>query len=644
MYREDKSVKESTMRLTRLTAAVLCVALASTLAVAQVPGVPRQATVLSEIPAGVMGFAVINDLKTTSTKVDRFIREIGLGQMANQAMPDGALKMIVKEARLGDGFTGEGDVAIAMLNPKDVGMDFTKLVEERMNMMMGDGGQQPPKEVQLPFVVWLPGKSIESVFPKKDYNPTKKGAFTELSLPTGKMLAMEKGKYVILSPNAEALSVVKKTKLGVLKGLRNDHTLEILRSEIGIHIDMKVTGPIVNDIIRTFEKFIQKQKEAGGGGMGMMMMMGPMAMMDKIMPAYRDMLEQVSAVTITGKFVPTGVVVRELATYKTNSEFGQVIAAYKPTDKDLLGKLPDHNWVLAGGGHNLPGVKKGVSLYLDMIDSALAMSPVGGLGAYRAKLVKLTEDMTKEIDTMQFVIGGAAQGNGLFGMTCVMEGDSAKEITGVMKSGTQLIDELINKKFGQINPNAAMPKISYVKDNAEIDAGKLDVIDITHPELAGMSEQERGMMKKVLGEDRIRFYVAQADKNTAVVTMGGSTQQMAVSLKSAKAGTGAIMNSRWMTVPKQYLPKKPAMIMVFNGSNLFDLIISGMKKVAPQAELPAGRIACRTPLAMGTALEDDTADSVIYVPTKLVKDSVVLYLSMQGGGGGGGGPMGPGGF
>lgn len=633
------------MRLTRLTAAVLSVALASTLAVAQVPGVPRKATVLSEIPSGVMGFAVINDLKTTSTKVDTFIRQIGLGQMANQAMPDGVLKMIVKEARLGDGFTGEGDVAIAMLNPKDVGMDFSKLVEERMNTMMGDGGQQPPKEVQLPFVVWLPGKSIESVFPKKDYNPTKKGAFTELSLPTGKMLAMEKGKYVILSPNAEALTVVKKSKLGVLKDLRNDHALEILRTEIGIHMDMKVAGPILNDIIKTFEKFIQKQKEAGGGGMGMMMM-GPMAMMDKIMPTYRDLLEQVSAVTVTGKFVPTGVVVRELATYKTNSEFGRMIAAYKPTDKDLLGKLPDHNWVLAGGGHNLPGIKKAVSLYLDMMDSALEMSPVGGLGQYRAKFSKLTEDMTKEIDTLQFVIGGAAQGNGMFGMTCVMEGDSAKKITGVMKSGTELIDELINKKFGQMDPSTAMPKISYVEDNAEIDAGKLDVIDITHPELAGMSEQERGMMKKVLGEDRIRFYVAQADKNTAVVTMGGSTQQMAVSLKSAKAGTGSIMNSRWMTVPKQYLPKKPAMIMVFNGSNLFDLIISGMKKVAPEAELPAGRISCRTPVAMGIALEDDTAKSVIYVPTKLVKDSVVLFLSMQGGGGGGGGagPMGPGGF
>ncbi len=634
------------MRLTRLTVAVLCVALASTLAVAQVPGIPRKATVLNEIPSGVMGFAVINDLETTTTKVDTFIRQIGLGQMANQAMPEGMLKKIIDEAKLGDGFTGKGDVAIAMLNPKDVGMDFGKLVEERMNMMTGGGGdgQQPPKEVQLPFVVWLPGKSIETVFPKKTYNPTKKGAFTELTLPTGKMLAMQRGKYVILSPNAEALSVVKKTRVGALKSVRNDHALEILRSEIGIHIDMKVTGPIVNDIMKTFEEFIKKQKESGGGGMGMMMMMGPMAMMDKIMPAYRDMLDQVSAVTITGKFVPTGVVVRELATYKTNSEFGQMIAAYKPTDKDLLGKLPDHNWVLAGGGHNVPGIKKGVSLYLDMIDSALAMSPVGGLGVYRAKLAKLTEDMTKEIDTMQFVIGGAAQGNGVFGMTCVMEGDSAEKITGVMKSGTELIDELINKKFGQVNPNTAMPKISYVKNNAEIDAGKLDVIDITHPELAGMSEQERGMMKKVLGEDRLRFYVAQVDKSTAVVTMGGSTQQMAVSLKSAKANTGAIMNSRWMTVPKQYLPKKPAAVMVFNGSNLFDLIISGMKKIAPQEELPAGRISCRTPVAMATALEDDTADSVVYVPTKLIKDSVVLFLSMQGGGGGGAEPMGPGGF
>jgi hypothetical protein len=128
-----------------------------------------------------------------------------------------------------------------------------------------------------------------------------------------------------------------------------------------------------------------------------------------------------------------------------------------------------------------------------------------------------------------------------------------------------------------------------------------------------------------------------------VVTFGGGTGQMAMSLKSAKTDKGTIMSSQWMTVPKQYLPKKPAMVMVFNGSNLFDLIISGMKKMAPMQELPSGRISCRTPVAIGVELEKDTARSVIYVPTKLIKDTVVLYLSMQGGGGGGG-PVGPGGF
>jgi hypothetical protein len=633
------------MRFTRLTSAALCVALLASVAAAQIPGVPRKDTVLNDIPSGSMGFIVINDLDATAAKVDRFIGQIGLGQMARQMMPDGVLKMIVKEARLGKGFTGKGDVAIAMLNPESVGMDFAKLVKERMDMMSGAGGdmQNPPEEIKLPFVVLLQGDSIKGVFPEKPFKPTKKGAFTELSMPTGKMLAMKKGKYIVLSPNAEALSVVKKSRVGVVKDLRSDHALQALKSEIAVHINMKVSGPILNDIIKNFEAFLQEQKQGGGGGMAMMAAMGPMVMMDKILPTYREMIAQVDAVTMTGEFVPTGLLVRELATYKKDSEWGKKIAAYKPTDKDLLGKVPDHNWVLAGGCHNIPGVKKGVGLYLDMIDSMMGMSPMGGLGKYRARFAKLTENMTKEIDTMQFVIGGAAGGNGVFGVTCVMEGSSAKKITATMKDGTELIDDLITNKFGQMNPNAAMPKLSYVEDNAEISAGKLDVIDITHPDLAGMSQQERAMMKKFLGEDRIRFYIAEPKKDTAVVTFGGGTGQMAMSLKSAKTDKGTIMSSQWMTVPKQYLPKKPAMVMVFNGSNLFDLIISGMKKMAPMQELPSGRISCRTPVAIGVELEKDTARSVIYVPTKLIKDTVVLYLSMQGGGGGGG-PVGPGGF
>jgi hypothetical protein len=574
-----------------------------------------------------------------------------MAQMAQQMMPNGVLDMIVKQAKLGEGFTGKGDVAIAMLNPKSVGMDFAKLVEEQMDASMAGPQQNPPKEVKLPFVVVLPGKSIESVFPKKTFQNTKKGAFTELTLPNGKVLAMEKGKYVILSPNAKALTVVKESNAGVLKDLRSDHALETLKGEMAIHINMRVSGPIFNDIIKTFEAGIQKQKQmmaqGGMGGMGgmAMIMMGPMNMMEKILPVYRDMISQVDAVTMTGKFVPTGLVFRELATYKEGSEWAKKIDNYKPTDKDLLGKVPSHGWVLAGGSHELPGIRTATDLYLDMFDSMLAMSPAGGLGAYRPKLSNVARDLTKEVDTMQFVIGSAAQGKGLFGMTCVMEGDSAKKITGVMETGTELIDELITKKFGQMNPSGAMPKISYKEDNEKIEAGMLDVVDITHPELAGMSERERNEMKKVLGEDRIRFYVGKPDEQTVVVTMGGATGQMAASLQAATAKKDSIMSSRWMTVPKQYLPKKPAMIMVFNGSNLYDLIISGTKKMNPMAELPAGRISCRTPVALAVELEKDTARSVCYVPTKLIKDGIVLYLSMQGGGGGGGpAPMGPGGF
>ncbi|MFP4052311.1 MAG: hypothetical protein ACLFV7_00420 [Phycisphaerae bacterium] len=625
------------MRFTRMTAGVLCIAMLASLSMAQVPGIPgaKKDTVLTQVPSGSMGVVVINDLDTMAGKIDKFIGEIGLGQMAQQAMPNGLLKMITQQAGLGEKFSGKGDVAIVMLDPKTVNMDFAKLVKQRMDMMMPSDQMPPePEEVKLPFVVYLPGTDIENIF--KAYNPVKKGDFYQLTLPTGPMMATTRGKHILLSPGTDALNVCRKSNKGMIGDIRNDHVMKMLQSEIGIHMNMKVTGPIVNDIIKTFEQFIAKQEAAmaqGGGGPAAMMVMGPMMMVKKILPTYRDRLSQLNAVTMVGRFVETGLLVEELGTYKKDSEMGKEFLAYKPTDKDLLGNLPDLPYVVAGGCHNMPGISKGVDIYLNMIDSMLQMSPAGPLGAQRGKIDKFANSMIKETDTLQFVVGGAANGNGLFGVTCVMDGDDARKITGLMKEGTQLIDTVLRQKLGQMDPDAAQLKLAYIEDAGSVSGTKLHAVDITHPDLAGMSERERTDMKKVLGEDRIRFYLAQADKDTVVATFAGSTDQMAASLKTAN-GKGTLGSSKWMAEPRKYMPKKPAMLMVVNGSNLFDLIISGIRKMNPDEELPAGRISCRTPVALGVGIEGDTATSTLYVPTKLVKDAVVLYLSMQGGGGG----------
>jgi hypothetical protein len=510
-------------------------------------------------------------------------------------------------------------------------------VKERMEMMMpSDQMPAEPTEVKLPFVVYLPGTDIENIF--KAYNPVKKGDLYQLTLPTGPMMATTKGKHILLSPGADALKVCRQSRKSMIADIRSDHAMKMMQSEIGIHMNMKITGPVVNDIIKTFEQFIAKQEAAmaqGGGGPGAMMVMGPMMMVKKMLPAYRDMISQLNAVTMVGRFVETGLVIEELGTYKKDSEMGKEFLAYKPTDKDLLGNLPDLPYVVAGGCHNLPGVSKGVDVYLNMIDSMLQMSPVGPLGAQRGKIDKFANSMIKEIDTLQFVVGGAANGNGLFGVTCVMEGDDARKIVGLMKEGTQLIDTVLRQKLGKMDPDAAQLKLAYIEDAGSVSGTKLHAIDITHPDMAGMSERKRAEMKKVLGEDRIRFYVAQADKDTVVATFAGTTDQMAASLKTA-TGKGTIGSSKWMAEPRKYMPKKPAMLMAINGSNLFDLIISGIRKMDPDEELPAGRISCRTPVVMGTGIEGDTMTSTLYVPTKLVKDAVVLYLSMQGGQGGGG--------
>jgi hypothetical protein len=150
-----------------------------------------------------------------------------------------------------------------------------------------------------------------------------------------------------------------------------------------------------------------------------------------------------------------------------------------------------------------------------------------------------------------------------------------------------------------------------------------------------MQEDKRAQMKKVLGEDKVRFLIASPDKNTVLVTFGGTVDFMAEALKTA-GGKGTIGTEPAAAEAMKALPATCNGIVLINAGNLFDLVMVGAKTMAPDEELPPFKITCKAPIAMGSGVTGSSAHIVIYVPTQLIKEIAGMAMMFSGGGAMGG--------
>ncbi len=579
------------------------------------------------IPADCVGFVVVNDLQgllDKDGKVDRFIQRIGMGPLVGQMMPNGLLDMAVGQLGLGEGFTGKGGLAVAMLNPKVEGIDLAALMQQSIQ------GGRPPEDLKLPFVVALPGTNIEKVF--ANYNPTSQGKYTQLMLPPGPMLGTTVGNYMFLSPSSKALDVIRSSNKSIVGTMAADHRAALMRADVGIHINMATAGDIFSEASKVMENQLRQQKQ-------MMMqygMRGPatsfMDMYINMMPAYRKWNEQVLASTVAGRMVDSGLVVEQLQSFKPDSELGKQFAALPPAKGDLLSGLPDLPYVMAMGTEQFPGMQEGMSVHLDLIDTMLSQSGAGALSAKtRTEFEKLFLSTEKQLDQVRIVIGGAPDGKGLFGVAKVLKVDDSKKMMEIIHGYTDLTNHLLHEKLGAMEDDFRQLSLVYVRGDTKLGGTAVDVIDVTHPDLAGLSPREREELGKVLGEERIRFFVSAPDKNTVLATFGGTEAMMKAAIEAR--GSSNVTDSRYAKEAAKYMPDNPSMLMAIHPANLYDVAISAAKKMDPDVPLPPARITCQIPVMVGSSIQGTTVHANLYVPTRLVKDAMVFYMSMAGGGG-----------
>ena len=589
--------------------------------------------VIGHIPAGAMGFVVVNNLESMTGKVDKFIEDLGFGAMLPQqpdpSDPDKTIKMSVLDlmrgaSAMGDSFNPKGGLAAVLLDPKAFDIDVMGLMGDAMGGGANNG--ETKAKPQIPVVIFVPGKDVKSLLGA--YNPEQAGKYMKVTLPVGQMFAGQIGSYVMISPNAKALDAVASATKKAPTELPAEQLKAIGQSDIAYVMNGKVAGPILAELMQVGEA----QMAANAGEMA--------PLVGTYFRIYRELLSQMGAITVAGRFVEDGLVFDELVAFQPDTPYAKAMESAKLTGKTSLNALPNLPYVLAIGA-SASTSKQNVQIGLDMINSLMLSQPLANMpNDLKTSITKLYTDVNEQVTSMQMVGGGAPEGSGLFGLAFVIKCKDSTKMKALLAEKARIAEALV-KHFGADEPDIQKLSIKYVKGIATVGTLSADAVVINHPEMEDMEERERGEMKKVLGEDKFNFRIVSTDKNTVVVTIGGSNAFLAETVKVATTSTGKIGTDSDSAKAMKYMPAERQMVGLFSASNLYDVIVAGMKVMAPEEELPPFKITSKTPIAMGAGTTGKSTHVVLFVPTDLIKDVAGMIMMFQGMGPGAGvAPMG----
>ncbi|HUU58776.1 MAG TPA: hypothetical protein VMZ50_04475, partial [Phycisphaerae bacterium] len=128
-----------------------------------------------------------------------------------------------------------------------------------------------------------------------------------------------------------------------------------------------------------------------------------------------------------------------------------------------------------------------------------------------------------------------------------------------------------------------------------------------------------------LGEARIRVFLAAPDRQTLVLTFGGSKAFLGEALKVAKGG-GTIPADAEVRKVMVSMPQNPCMVLLLNGGNLWKVIRHAVEAMGE--DLPPFEITTQTPIALGAAIRGTSLHAVLYVPNQLVKEIVKIGATL----------------
>ena len=594
---------------------------------AKAPAAPAE-SVLKHIPAGAMGYVVVNNVQNTITKVEKFATSIGAMPPPPQGAPPVSmiLQMLKQQAKLGDGFNPNAGAAVVLLDMKQFGINLPKIALSGITGAELDEKDAKALAAGFPFVLYVPGKSLSKVFGNYKI-VTENQEFATVELRMGKMFAGRAGSYILLSPNKDALKAVMLAKKKTGDELSKAEAALIKQNDIAYHVDFKLLSPTVTALINT----VGKQAAAADQDFG--------PILNIYLSIITQLFEQLDSEAGGIRLDKTGIVAESLDIAKVGTMMAKTWAAMgqaKSKGTSVLDSLPSLPYVLALGGAGMPGTgaDEGANFVTKLIDDVMAIEPLATklTAETKAKTRKTIAGLMEQIGEVQFVGGGAPAGNGMFGLAWSIKCKDSEKLKALLADKAALAQTFITTLIDE--PDVKALKITYSKGVEKAGDVSIDAIEISHPELLKMKEKERAEMAKVIGEDKIRFLIAAPDKQTVVVTFAGSTAMTARAIAAA-AGKGPIPKAPGTDAAMEVLPKDPNMLMFLNVANLLDVIRTGMASTVDDPEarqkltafIP--KLQCRTPIAIGAKARDNTAHTVLYVPTALIREIVPKIQQMM---------------
>jgi len=583
---------------------------------------PPAESVLKQIPAGTMGYVVVNNIEKTARNVEKFMTTVGLmppPQLAvDRPQPSMLIAKIRQEAKLGKGFNPNAGAAIAVLDPRQFGINLPAVLASEMTGAELDEKNAAAMKAGFPFVLFVPGSSLSKTFGNYEI-VAKDDGFATIKLRMGTMHAGRTGSYIVLSPNEAAIKAVLVAKKKASDELTKADAALIARNEIAYRIDYKPLTPIFTELFAVFGKEIAAHEQD----------MGPI--MNLYFSFISEMLKQFETEVGGVRIDKTGIVAESLTVAKADSTMGKLWAAQaKVTHKggaavlDSLASLP---YVLAFGAAGAPGGGEAAGFVTKLIDDVLALEPLATKldAATKAKTKKVVAGLMDQIGEVQFVGGAAPAGNGMFGIAWVIKCKDSAKLTALLADKAALAQTFITTLIDE--PDAKQLKITYSKGVDKAGEIPVDAVEISHPEMLKMSARERKEMMKALGEDKIRFLIAAPDKQTVVVTFGGSTAMTSKAI-AASSSKGPIPIAPGTKEVMQYMPKDPDVLFLLNPANLLDVIRSGITAAIEDPEQRQNvlkvipQLQCKTPIAVGAKMQDNAGHAVLYIPTALVKEII----------------------
>jgi hypothetical protein len=647
------------MRLTKMLSAAVCllaagVALGQTTKPAVAP-VPAGA-ILEQIPAGSMGFIVVPDVRSRAAQVDKFMEQIGQGSAYKASEVKGLLEYVCKEAKLDEGFNPDGGFAAVMLDMQQFGIDASSLMS---------GHDKNGDPLKPPYVVIVPGASIDSVFGQYERSTPAGAKHVQVKLRMGEMFAAASNGYVLLSPREDALDAALQAKQNAAGELIAEQVKLIRSSAMALYVNMKVSGPLMIKMLKQWEDIMAAMGAMSGGNAGYEGMYT--AVLGRVMPFSRQAISQMECVLMGVKFTDVGPAITVRFTFVKDSEMAKSLCAAKAIQTSMLSRLPNLDYIFAmetSGAEMTDERAKAIGNQVDKMLAEKFMADVPD--ASKARIKKLALDWNEQVQGMQLVFGGAPKDKGIFAMAMVLQCKDSKKTKDLLAEGTDLVSEVVLKKLTGLmtppegpketppanqgttpfappvagagdnaapaantpatGPAATEPaeppvKIAYKKDVTKSGATSVDAIVITAPQLSEHGKE----LVKYLGDEQVRVLVAAPTDKLVVVTFGGAEDMMTAALKTASDNSGGIVGKETQAVLDQ-LPKQRTVLALLDLSNMFKIgKLASEDKTTPTIETHA-------PAAFTLNIADNTIEDFFLIPNDMIKDIVKAIEAMRPGG------------